>query len=47
MVFPKLVRRERASLPVLIAAPFLALAMAALSNLMLYAAIGVDPVAVF
>lgn len=47
IAFPKLVRRERASLPVLIAAPFLALAMAALSNLALYLAIGVDPLAVF
>ncbi len=47
MRLPKLVRRERASLPVLIAAPVLALAIAALGNLVLYAAIGVNPVAVF
>lgn len=47
MTFPKLVRRERASLPVMIAAPFVALAIAALSNLVLYAAIGVNPLAVF
>ena len=44
---PKLVRREKASLPILVAAPFVALAAAALSNLVLYAAIGVDPLAVF
>lgn len=47
MVFPKLIRRERASIPVLIAAPFVAIAAAALSNLVLYAAIGVNPLAVF
>jgi simple sugar transport system permease protein len=47
MVLPKLVRRERASLSVMIAAPFVALGIAALSNLVLYAAIGVDPLAVF
>ena len=47
MVLPKLARRERASLPILFAAPFLALGIAALSNLVLYAAIGVNPLAVF
>lgn len=47
MALPKLVRREKASLRILIAAPFLALSIAALSNLVLYASIGVDPFAVF
>ena len=44
---PHLVRRERASLTVMLIAPLAALALAALVNLVLYVAMGKDPLAVF
>ncbi|MEM9699248.1 MAG: ABC transporter permease [Pseudomonadota bacterium] len=44
---PRLAARDHASVFWLIAAPFAALAAAALSNVVLYASIGVDPLAVF
>ncbi|WP_296083993.1 ABC transporter permease [uncultured Agrobacterium sp.] len=45
--FPDLIRRERASLTATIIAPLVALAIATLINLALYAAMGKSPAAVF
>lgn len=47
IALPTLERRDRASLTMLIASPFLALALAAVCNLFLYISIGVDPLVVF
>lgn len=44
---PRLVRRDRASVTMMLIAPFGALALAALSNLVLYAMLGKSPAAVF
>ncbi|MEM6890660.1 MAG: ABC transporter permease, partial [Pseudomonadota bacterium] len=47
MALPSVVRRDRASVTMLVAAPFAAFALAAAGNLILYASLGVDPFAVF
>lgn len=44
---PRLVKRDRASLPMMIVAPFAALALAAITNLALYLTLGVNPAEVF
>ena len=44
---PRLVRRDRASLPMQIAAPLIALSWATVANLLLYMVMGKNPIAVF
>ncbi len=47
LILPRLVARERASLSMMIIAPFAALALAAFANFTLYLTLDVDPSAVF
>ncbi len=47
LTLPRLVRRDHASVSMMVIAPFAALALAAFCNLLLYAGLGINPLIVF